>query len=92
MQATKDVLVNFLEKKVLAPIERNSQITPPIKKKIRITRTRLGLLDTAEKVEKFFWNCIASPRGVDSYIKTKALGEKAFEDVRLEFMQLCGRI
>lgn len=91
MQMTKEQLIDFLERKVLIPVENHHEATDTIKKKIRGTRMRLNNLHSAEKVEEFFWSAMASERGIDSYTKIKQIGGSTFEDVRAEFKALCGR-
>lgn len=91
MKVTKQQLIDFLERKVLIPVEIHHGATDIIKKKIRCTRMRLNNLQSAEKVEEFFWSAMASERGIDSYTKIKQIGCSTFEDVRAEFKELCGR-
>lgn len=91
MNVTKEQLIDFLEKKVLMPVENHPEATDIIRKKIRGTRMRLNNLQSAEKVEEFFWSAMASERGIDSYTKIKQIGGSTFEDVRTEFKTLCGR-
>lgn len=91
MKATKKQLIDFLEEKVLQSSENNPKATDTIKRKIRTTRMRLNNLTSAEKVEEFFWNAMASDNGIDSYTKIKGIGGMTFEDVRKEFKSLCGR-
>ena len=88
---SKEELIAFLDENVLIPAENHPQADETIKRKVRITRTRLNSLDSSEKVEEFFWNSMASDTGIDSYTKIKGIGAKTFEDVRLEFKKLCGR-
>ena len=90
MVATKEQLIEFLEVNVLSPAENHPEATDIIKKKVRSTRMRLQKLTSPEKVEQFFWNALASDRGTDSYKKIMQIGAKTFEDVRNEFMILCG--
>jgi hypothetical protein len=52
---------------------------------------RLNELRTAEKVEEFFWNAMATDNGIDTYTRIKRIGAPTFEDVRAEFKILCGR-
>jgi|GEM_PF-1703603 len=92
MKATKQELIDFLEEKVLRPVENHPEATPTIIKKIKTTRMRLNNQHSAEKVEEYFWHAMATDHGIDSYIKIKAIGAITFEDVRSEFKQLCGRI
>ena len=91
MLATKAQLINYLEDMVLIPVEHHAKVTETLKRKVKLTRMRLNQLDTPEKVEQFFWNCMSSVRGVDSYTKVKAIGGVTFEDVRFGFKKLCGR-
>jgi len=91
MNATKEELINFLEKNVLTPTERNPQANYTIKKKVNITRIRLNELVSAEKVEQYFWSAMATDNGIDSYKKISSIGAPTFEDVRDEFKKLCGR-
>ncbi len=90
MKSTKEQLIDFLERKVLIPVETHQQATDIIRRKIRGTRMRLNNLQSAEKVEEFFWSAMASERGIDSYTKIKEIGGSTFEDVRAEFKELCG--
>jgi len=91
MLTTKDELITFIENNVLIPAEIHPGATDIIRRKVRTTRMRLQELKSAEKVEEFFWNAIASHRGIDSYTHIKKIGANTFEDVRAEFKQLCGR-
>lgn len=91
MQVTKEQLIDFLERNVLIPVENHNEATDIIRKKIRGTRMRLNNLQSAEKVEEFFWSAMASERGIDSYTRIKQIGGSTFEDVRAEFKALCGR-
>lgn len=52
---------------------------------------RLNQLQSANKVEEFFWNAMATDNGIDSYTKISKMGALTFEDVRLEFKRKCGR-
>ena len=90
MNATKEELINFLEKEVLTPTESNQNATEIVKKKVRATRIRLNQLKSAEKVRVYFWSAMATDRGIDSYNKIKDAGGRTFEDVRKEFKTLCG--
>ena len=54
MKATKEELINFLEKEVLTPTESNQNATEIVKKKVRATRIRLNQLKSAEKVREYF--------------------------------------
>jgi hypothetical protein len=90
MKATKEQLITFLEEKVLLPAENDFRATVTIKKKIHATRIAISRLDTAEKVEHYFWSAMASDNGIDSYTKFKEAGFDTFEDVRAEFKALCG--
>jgi len=92
MNASKEQLIQFLEKRVLTPAEHNLRATNTIKRKVRITRIRLNQLKSAEKVEEFFWNAMASDNGIDRYTKIKEIDGATFEDVRKEFKVLCGRL
>lgn len=92
MNISKEELIDFLEKMVLLPTESNPIATETIKRKVRATRMRLNKLKSSEKVEEFFWNAMATDKGIDSYNKIKEIGNTTFEDVRLEFKKLCGRI
>lgn len=91
MKATKEQLIDFLEENVLKPSESIQDATETIKRKIRATRMRLNNLASAEKVEEFFWNAMATDNGIDSYTKIKGIGGVTFEDVRKDFKTLCGR-
>jgi hypothetical protein len=88
---TKENLIKFLEKNVLSPSENHPQADITIKRKIKATRMRLNQLSSAEKVEKFFWNAMATDNGIDTYTRISRIGSPTFEDVRLEFKRLCGR-
>lgn len=91
MKAKKEELIDFLEQNVLQPGESHPEATATIKKKIRCTRMRLNNLNSAEKVEEFFWHAMASDRGIDSYTQITRIGATTFEDVRAEFKTLCSR-
>jgi hypothetical protein len=91
MNATKEELINFLEREVLIPVETNPQADKIIKKKVNYTRIQLNKQLSAEKVEQYFWSAMATDNGVDSYLKIKRIGGPTFEDVRVEFKRLCGR-
>jgi len=91
MQASKEQLIEYLEKAVLTPTEHHPKATTTIKRKVRTTRMRLNKLNSAEKVEEFFWNAMASDNGIDSYTRIKEINGITFEDVRAEFKLLCGR-
>lgn len=88
---TKENLILFLENNVLSPSENHPDADKVIKKKIKFTRMRLNELRTAEKVEEFFWNAMATDNGIDTYTRIKRIGAPTFEDVRSEFKILCGR-
>ena len=89
--ASKDELIGFLDDRVLNPAETHPQATDTIRKKVRATRMRLHALESAEKVEQFFWSAMATDRGIDSYARIHSIGASTFEDVRAEFKTLCGR-
>lgn len=91
MLATKEQLISFLEEKVFSPTENKPNATNIIKRKIRITRMRLNKLNSAEKVEEYFWHSMATDHGIDSYNKISQIDGTTFEDVREEFKLLCGR-
>jgi hypothetical protein len=91
MKTTKEQLIAFLENNILTPVENHNLATDVIKKKVRATRMRLNNLQSAEKVEEFFWHAMASDKGIDSYTKIKAIGGSTFEDVWSEFKTLGGR-
>ncbi len=91
MKATKEELIQFLEENVLTPAENHTKASLTIKRKIRATRMRLNQLQSAIKVEEFFWNAMATDNGIDSYTKISKMGALTFEDVRLEFKRKCGR-
>jgi hypothetical protein len=91
MKATKDELLEFLEKNVFSPGENNSAATKTIKNKIRMTRIRISGLKTPEEIEQFFWSAMASDTGIDSYTKIKGIGANTFEDVRNGFKALRSR-
>lgn len=90
MKATKEQLIAFLEAEVLTPTENNPKATEIVKRKVRATRMRLNLLKSAEKVREFFWNAMASDRGIDSYMHIRDVKGVTFEDVRDKFKALCG--
>lgn len=92
MNATKEELIEFLEEHVLYPAENNPNADVIIKRKIRTTRMRLNNLTSASKVEEFFWHAMATDNGIDTYTRISRIGASTFEDVRLEFKKLCGRI
>ena len=87
---TKQQLIDFLEKRVLLPAENHPMADETIKRKIRATRMRLNKLSSAEKVEEYFWHAMATDRGIDSYERLHYIGTATFEDVRMDFKQLCG--
>ena len=91
MLATKEELVAFLEREVLLPAETHPHSDEVIRKKVRATRMRINRLNTAEKVEEFFWNAMSTDRGIDSYTRIHRIGAQTFEDVRAQFKRLCGR-
>ncbi len=88
---TKENLIMFLELNVLSPSENHPEADSIIKRKIRATRMRLNKLKSAEKVEEFFWNAMATDNGIDTYTRISRIGAPTFEDVRAEFKRLCGR-
>jgi len=90
MNATKEELISFLEKKVLIPTENNPGADVTIKRKINFTRMRLNELESAEKVRQYFWSAMATDNGIDSYNKISSIGAPTFEDVRSGFKKLCG--
>jgi hypothetical protein len=90
MNATKEQLISFLEKKVLTPTENNPDADVTIKRKINATRMRLNNQVSAEKVRQYFWSAMATDNGIDSYNKISNIGSPTFEDVRAEFKKLCG--
>ncbi len=92
MKSTKEQLIQFLETNVLSPAENHSKADVTIKRKIKTTRMRLNKITTAEKVEEFFWHAMATDNGIDTYTRISRIGAPTFEDVRLEFKRLCGRI
>lgn len=89
---TKQQLIVFLENRVLQPAENHPMVDEIIKRKIRATRMRLYELPSAEKVETYFWSAMASDRGIDSYERLHYIGAVTFEDVRMDFKQLCERV
>jgi hypothetical protein len=91
MKATREELIDFLDREVLNPAENHPAADKTIKKKVRATRMRLNELRSAEKVEEFFWHAMSSDRGIDSYTRIHRIGAQTFEDVRAEFKGLCGR-
>jgi len=91
MNASKEDLIAFLEKEVLHPAETHPEADTTIKKKVRYTRMRIGKLQTAEGVEKYFWSAMATDRGIDTYTRLRRIDAITFEDVRREFKRLCGR-
>lgn len=88
---TKENLLSFLEQNVLSPSENHPNADILIKRKIRFTRINLNKLKSAEKVEEFFWNAMATDNGIDTYTRISRIGAPTFEDVRAEFKRLCGR-
>lgn len=90
MKATKEELINFLDREVLLPAENHPNTDETIKKKVRATRMRLNQLQTPEQVEQFFWSAMSTDRGIDSYTRIHGIGARTFEDVREEFKRLCG--
>jgi len=92
MNAKKEELIQFLEDNVLYPAENNPNADIIIKRKIRATRMRLNNQTSADKVEEFFWNAMATDNGIDTYTRISRIGASTFEDVRLEFKRLCGRV
>lgn len=91
MKASREELIDFLDKEVLRPAENHPSADETIKKKVRATRMRLNKLRSAEKIEQFFWHAMSSDRGIDSYTRIHRIGAQTFEDVRAEFKRLCGR-
>jgi len=91
MNASKNDLINFLEFNVLQPTENHPDTDLTIARKVRATRMRLNNLRSAEKVEEFFWNSMATDNGIDTFTRVSRIGAPTFEDVRLEFKRLCGR-
>jgi hypothetical protein len=88
---TKEVLIGFLENRVLSPVENHPRVTPILKKKVRWTRMVLNQESmSAEAVESFFWSAMATPGGIDSYERCIEIGAPTFESVRADFRQLCG--
>ncbi len=92
MKSTKEQLVQFLESNVLSPAENHPKADVIIKRKIKTTRMRLNRLTSAEKVEEFFWHAMATDNGIDTYTIISRIGAPTFEDVRMEFKRLCGRV
>jgi len=80
-----------LIKNVLTPAENHPKADETIRKKIRTTRMRLDNQMSAERVEAFFWQSMTTDNGIDIYRRISEIGAPTFEDVRLEFKQLCGR-
>jgi hypothetical protein len=91
MKITKEKLLEFLETEVLIPAEKHPKVTNKILQKISGTRMWLNKLESAEKIEKFFWSAMVSDKGINSYNLISRIGSKTFEDVRAEFKKLCGR-
>ena len=91
MRATKEELIAFIDREVLHPAETHPDSDKVIKNKVRTTRMRLNRLNTAEKVEEFFWHAMSTDRGIDSYTRIHRIGAQTFEDVRAQFKHLCGR-
>jgi hypothetical protein len=88
---TKQELVQFLEDRVLSPVENHPEATPILKKKVRCTRMRLDTkCRDARAVEHFFWSAMSTPGGIDTYDKGTEIGAPTFESVRADFKQLCG--
>jgi len=69
IEATKQQLIEFLESHVLTPVEYHIGADETIKRKVRATRMHLNNLRSAEEVENFFWNTMASDHGIDSYTR-----------------------
>ncbi len=88
--ATKQELIQFLEDRVLLPVETHPQATQTIKLKVRYTRMRLNECTSAAIVEQYFWSAMATDNGIDSYERIKRIGAPTFEDVRFDFKRLCG--
>ena len=88
---TKEELIQFLEDRVLGPIERHPLADEGILRKVRGTRMRLKEQRSAEKVEQYFWSAMATDRGIVSYERVSHIGAPTFEDVRADFRRLCGR-
>jgi hypothetical protein len=88
---SKEILIKFLDDKVLKPLESNPKSTKTILKKVNATRMRLNQQVSAEKVEQFFWSAMATDRGIDSYTKIKEIGGTTIEDIRDEFKIICDR-
>jgi hypothetical protein len=91
MKATKQELIDFLERRVLGPAHDHPDADATIKRKVQATRIRLKQQASAEKVEQYFWSAMATDRGIDSYDRISAIGVDTFEDVRADFKKLCGR-
>jgi hypothetical protein len=88
--ASKEELIEFLEREVLRKNEIHAKADEIIKRKVRCTRMRLNQLENADKVEQYFWSAMSSDNGIDSYTKIAAIGSPTFEDVRAEFIRICG--
>ena len=89
MNATKEELISFLEENVLIPTENNSDVDVTIRRKISATRMRLNNQENAGKVRQYFWSAMSTDNGIDSYNKISNIGAPTFEDVRIEFQNLC---
>lgn len=90
MPASKEDLINFLEREILSPAENHPEADETIKRKVRCTRMRINNQLTAEKVEQYFWSAMTTDRGIDTYERVRRINAKTFEDVRIEFKRLCG--
>ena len=91
MLATAQELIDFIEQRVLTPVEKHLEATRKMQQKINGIRIRLNSRKTTEKVKSFFWTYIVSDVKIIKYLKMTAGNEQAFEDVRTEFRALCER-
>jgi hypothetical protein len=89
-QITKGELIKFLDEKVLEPALDEKRTTKEIIQKVEHTRSLLKKCKNPESVVNFYWACLISPRGIDSYIKFREAGFTTLEDIRFEFMRLYG--
>jgi hypothetical protein len=93
------ILVDFLKKEVvdscLSVIETRKDIDAETKinitKRLNDTRQLLDNCKTTSDVVNFYWNCLNDPDGVVSYTLLSRYGFTTFEDIRLEFIDKCGK-
>ena len=91
--ASKENLINFLNDKVIKQAlndKRDDDFVKEAKRKAKHTKQLFDKMNTADEVANFFWdNIINNPRGLDSHKVFRQCGLITFEDVRIEFNQLC---